>query len=367
MRKILSFFAFAAILLTFAACGGNEPEVKGFKLKPQALGYEGQLVINPAIGNATYLAWATSKNSIGDHDLRTIAEQYIGQKAYSTWSANQELLVGKKVVPLPSLNQNAEYVAFVCYVKPDEFDNTVIDGELITQPFKTMPHTVLNGEFTVDKNGKKVHFAQSNAQQANTSAGLTFPYCQWQYSWNKTNFPRGVFQWEELAKLDNTKFDELSDEEWWYLFVERPDAAKLFTLGKVDDANGLIILPDNWEKPEGSKLKTAEDLKIVWDKLLEMRGYYNVSSGFDGFEENKLNPNEWKDLEFAGAVFLPAAGSSEIQVGKSGSYWSSTAAEDETIARSFSFSQNGLVLEGLKANGAKKIAYLSIRPACEVK
>ena len=26
MRKIISFFAFVAIVLTFAACGGNEPE-----------------------------------------------------------------------------------------------------------------------------------------------------------------------------------------------------------------------------------------------------------------------------------------------------------------------------------------------------
>ena len=324
MKKIVSFFAFVAIVFGFVACGGNNdgnaPVIPNFGIKPQALANKGQLVVQPANADVTYLAWATSKNSIGEFDLRYVAEQYIGQKAYSTWSANQELLVGKNVIPLHNLNQNAEYVAFACYVKPDEFDNTVIDGELITQPFKTMPAGVLNGAFSVSDT-KRVYFRECNYYES-SNGYVSKP--QWWYLEISDDSPRDLFEWSTTQKEYFKDPDHciLEAKEWYYLFRERPNADHLFAQATVNNNEGLIILPDNWN-PDGLKLTTGFDMGVLWDaeKLNYEESVHQVY--FNGYNENKISETAWEAYELAGAVFLPASKNYQ------GEYWSSTDDSDD--------------------------------------
>ena len=101
----------------------------------------------------------------------------------------------------------------------------------------------------------------------------------------------------------------LTKDEWVYLINTRKDGSGklLYGEGKVGGCTpGLIILPDDWSCPSG--LTDVVRGKSSWSNV------YSYS--------------EWAQMEAAGAVFLPAAGSRGDTlvdfVGSEGDYWSSS-------------------------------------------
>lgn len=101
----------------------------------------------------------------------------------------------------------------------------------------------------------------------------------------------------------------LTWEEWFYLFVNRPNAELLRGQATVNNVHGYILLPDNWVAPK----------KI------------SFMANANNWETNTYSTNEWAKMETAGAVFLPAAGfrsGKETSVaGIMGFYWSSNLYE----------------------------------------
>ena len=77
----------------------------------------------------------------------------------------------------------------------------------------------------------------------------------------------------------------MSNDEWIYLFTERKNAAQLMGRGKVDDINGVILLPDNWVLPDGLSFAPIDDAVI-----------------------NHYTAEQWAKMESVGAVFIAAAG-----------------------------------------------------------
>lgn len=100
----------------------------------------------------------------------------------------------------------------------------------------------------------------------------------------------------------------LTAEEWEYLLSGRLNSQALWGLAKVNNIEGLIILPDNFESPKGIAFNSGNK---------------------DGYQTNVYTPTEWEKMEKAGAIFLPANDGY-------GSYWSSTAYE-QRYAYSWSF------------------------------
>lgn len=96
----------------------------------------------------------------------------------------------------------------------------------------------------------------------------------------------------------------LTIDEWNYVISGRAQASRLKGQGRVNNVNGLILLPDGWETPSS--------VKITYDP-----GNYST---------NVYSLDEWSVLESYGAVFLPAAGDrygTDVSgVGSYGSYWS---------------------------------------------
>ncbi len=115
----------------------------------------------------------------------------------------------------------------------------------------------------------------------------------------------------------------LTKDEWVYLFYTRTNAATLFGLGSVNGVNGLILLPDNWTTPSGASFtaSTAQGLADSGD-------HYGAGEGNGHFTDNTYAASQWKTMESAGAVFLPAVGvrngTGVYNVGMSGNYWSAT-------------------------------------------
>ena len=99
----------------------------------------------------------------------------------------------------------------------------------------------------------------------------------------------------------------LTDSEWQYLISGRAQASRLMGQGRVNNVNGLILLPDGWETPSS--------VKFTYDP-----GNYST---------NVYSLDEWAVMQSYGAVFLPAAGrrygTGVDDVGSYGYYWSSSA------------------------------------------
>lgn len=89
----------------------------------------------------------------------------------------------------------------------------------------------------------------------------------------------------------------LTAAEWEYMITYRPNAPKLFGLAAVKGIGGVVLLPDEWVCPEGLE--------------------FNPGNA-DNYTNNLYSSAQWKQMEAAGAIFLPNAGSYSVF------YWSST-------------------------------------------
>ena len=114
----------------------------------------------------------------------------------------------------------------------------------------------------------------------------------------------------------------LTNDEWMYIFNERPNAQSLFAFGSVNGVNGIILLPDNWTTPLGVDFVASTSQGLYWDGVL----YRNDND--NNFSHNTYTPEQWSEMEQSGAVFLPASGNrygaSAGGFGYHGNYWSST-------------------------------------------
>ena len=105
-------------------------------------------------------------------------------------------------------------------------------------------------------------------------------------------------QWRTLTQL-----------EWAYVFNTRTTNSGIrYAKAKVNDMNGVILLPDDWSSDTYS--------------------LSNTNSSGASYSSNTISATQWSALEQAGAVFLPAAGyrygTSVDSVGSEGGYWSAS-------------------------------------------
>ena len=107
----------------------------------------------------------------------------------------------------------------------------------------------------------------------------------------------------------SNQWRSLTYAEWGYVFNTRETISGIrYAKAKVNDVNGVILLPDNWNS-----------------------SYFalsNTNTSDASFSSNVITVSQWSTLELHGAVFLPAAGNrsgaSVIGVGSVGSYWSAS-------------------------------------------
>lgn len=241
-----------------------------------------------------------------------------------------------------------------------------------------LPTGVLNGEFSVS-DSKKVRFSKGNLQ-----CNVTDPHNPtWQFAANQYDylgssnnassivdyFGYGNSTTLTFTSSNNNDFQTwndwghnsianggghgdiwstLSKTEWNYL-LGRSNGTK-YGGATVDGKKGFVILPDNWNTPAGRSFTSG------------------VSSN------NVYSRDEWKDMEAAGAVFLPAAGnrpsstSGISNVGTAGFYWTSTVDNNATYAYSVKFGGTGSSSYAYNANYQSERHHgLSVRLVYEVR
>ena len=258
-----------------------------------------------------------------------------------------------------------------------------------------VPDGALAGLFSVDGYGRQVMFSQGNLQYQASTGTWRFAEKQWDYvgennskigknysgwidlfGWGTSGYNCGNFFYQpydyELvddyyysgglqygpkgettltgsnAKSDWGVYNAISNggnkaglwrtmthEELKYLVFERNTTSGIrFAKGVVNNVNGLILFPDNWNKSTYSVNEANED-------------YVNYSV-------NKISSSNWTKLEDAGCVFLPAAGVRYVPdyelivnliaaVGTSGEYWTASGEATEADADHLCFYDEGLM------------------------
>lgn len=179
--------------------------------------------------------------------------------------------------------------------------------------------STLPGAFTIDGQGKTIHFAKGNLMMDITDTKGSWTFWEEQYlyqdGWKKNK--RDLFGWSstksgyglELSDVRLYNRDKFIDwgnifgsgshlrtldaAEWSFILFGRETASRyakaVIKLTAETSTNGLIILPDNFICPEGLSLSKTDVPTAP-------------------YKTNVLSIEDWKSLESAGCVFLPAGG-----------------------------------------------------------
>lgn len=154
------------------------------------------------------------------------------------------------------------------------------------------PKSALPGVYSVSMK-KKVYFAKTNLLTKFHMTELIFARNQLDNNWSfyQDKMDWNVWKKASIADAGTSRWDALSKEEWEYvLFTRNTKSGIRYVFAKVDGANGIILLPDNWDVDT------------------------YIFSTDAGFESNVISLTEWTNtIEACGAVFL-----------KSGTYWTSS-------------------------------------------
>lgn len=134
------------------------------------------------------------------------------------------------------------------------------------------------------------------------------------YSTDESYYKTFIDWGGNIIRDDNLTYEAgtwrtLTTSEWEYLLSKRSNASSLRGVAQVAGTNGFILLPDDWECPDGITFTS---------------GFGNSFSAVNTYSATK-----WAVLESAGAIFLPAGGYriGDYQmkyVQQYGYYWTST-------------------------------------------
>jgi len=187
-------------------------------------------------------------------------------------------------------------------IDPDALTNSYIIGGTVNGSDNAYTSEIYDGWIdlygwgTSGFNGKNPYW---------TSTGFT-DYGDGENDIAGTNYDWGVNNAISNGGKQAGLWRTLTDSEWNYLIFDRAQANHLMGQGNVNNVNGLILLPDDWE--------TSSSVKFTY----EPRNY----------STNVYSLDEWAIMQSYGAVFLPAAGcraGTRVYSGVYGNYWSSSA------------------------------------------
>ncbi|MBR5958692.1 MAG: hypothetical protein IKZ99_10040 [Salinivirgaceae bacterium] len=143
------------------------------------------------------------------------------------------------------------------------------------------------------------------AYQPYSTSANSADYCMHHLTDDYANADWGVYNTISNSNQKNG-WRTLTSNEWVYLIYIRSNCDNLYSKGKVNGIYGLILLPDDWQLPNGVAFVSRS---LDWDT-------------------NSYSAEEWRNLETKGAIFLPSPGvvleEYKNEKAEDGDYWSSS-------------------------------------------
>lgn len=142
----------------------------------------------------------------------------------------------------------------------------------------------------------------------------------------------------------------LTITEWEYLLYERKQANMLHGLAKVNDINGLILIPDKY-------WTTVDSLTngLIFNGVKFKPGFYDKLSKKFQQTSQTYSLDEWNKLEEIGAIFLPSGG---YRIGVNvfylenyGAYWTRDAYRHNSAKFLYFYTDKTGFGNNLKING----------------
>jgi hypothetical protein len=244
----------------------------------------------------------------------------------------------------------------------------------------TTPEGAIDGKFSINADGDQIYFSQGNLQYIGSASTPYWKFAdnQWDYlgtttgqsssdqnvdrdlfGWGTSGYNHGANCYQPWSTSTNTEdynaygsdtyhlYDQtgqadwgynpisnggnqanqwrtLTTDEWGYVFNTRSTASGIrYAKAKVNNVNGVILLPDDWNSSTYSLSNT------------------NTSDA--SYSSNTITSVQWATLEQAGAVFLPAAGSrsgTSVYMGSYGKYWSASCHGSQIAYSVYFYNQN---------------------------
>ncbi len=269
-------FLLAALVIAFAACNDNEPQVINYFIDDNPAVVQGQL-------SGKFSVSATKKVSFSQGNL-----QYNAFQNRWRFATNQYDFVGD------ASKGNVKIGTTKC------------NNALISNTY----------------NGWIDLFGWGTGDNPTMSSDKNSDYPTF-VDWGQNRIYNGgdkVNLWRTLTK-----------DEWVYLFHGRKNAERKLAFGhiylntnKTDTIKGLFLLPDSWKQPDDVEFNLSVDKGLEW----RTSGYY-INYNNDNYNHNGYTLDEWKKLEDSGVVFFPISGYRDdgrnvVYINSEVQYWSST-------------------------------------------
>ena len=297
-------------------------------------------------------------NGVSGSDFTTPQDRWVWEQRKMTWNSGDNTQATIKII-----NRYAQSGGYDWCV--DDIFFGTISGSGGGNTGNISEGGALNGVFTINADGDQVNFSQGNLQYQASTNTWRFAEHQWDYvgadnanisetnsgwidlfGWGTSGYNHGAtcYQpwstsdtyWDSYYAYGNDNynlFDQTGQADWGYnaisnggnqensgwrtptqgewnylLYTRSSSSGIRFAKACVNNVNGVILLPDDWNTD-----------------------YYTLNSTntFDaGFSSNNISTLDWTTLEGHGAVFLPAAGYRQGaylgNVGSRGYYWSAS-------------------------------------------
>ena len=278
--------------------------------------------------------------------------------------------------------------------------NRTLVANFTAQP--QAPQGAINGLFTINANGDQVFFSKGNLQYIGSASTPYWKFAdnQWDYfgdngqldgdqnvdrdlfgwgtsGWDNGNIfyqpwdtdsssgssygppgpydlmgsyansDWGVYNTIYIGSTATTGWRTMTKNEWSYVFFTRSTISGVhYAKAKLNNVNGIILLPDNW---------------------IASTNLNNCNQNDASFESNVISSSQWGILENDGAVFLPCAGErlySIFAAGSIGYYWtSSNWGSDLALAYKVYFSDSAVNVSGANQGRQKGDAVRLVFPA----
>ena len=214
--------------------------------------------------------------------------------------------------------------------KPND-PSTPGSGSFVAKPFSvsvTKTVTFSSGNLQYHPANDEWRFAPNQTDYVGeANANISSTYNGWidLFGWGTGNNPTNAstdyndyptfVDWgvNQIGSYAPNTWRTLTYNEWDYILNNRTNASNLKGVAQVNGVNGLILLPDAWQCPNGVTFKSGFHSSFGEE-------YYATYQSF--------SVSDWSKLEASGAVFFPAAGGrcgSDVDDVQDGGFcWSAT-------------------------------------------